>query len=132
MKCISRPPSRLPRVFASFGRISSVISLRDSATERVGSRAAKSMDGSLFVIELPSSVRHHAQTRNAEAARAMLRSTEEAESMDRIAMLKEILAQNPNDAFARYGLAMEHANQGDTATALEEFQPLTTAHPDYH
>ncbi len=51
--------------------------------------------------------------------------------MDKIAMLKEILAQNPNDAFARYGLAMEHANQGDTAAALEEFQQLTTAHPDY-
>ncbi len=29
--------------------------------------------------------------------------------MDKIAMLKEILAQNPDDAFARYGLAMEHA-----------------------
>ena len=51
--------------------------------------------------------------------------------MDKIAMLKEILAQNPKDAFARYGLAMEHANQGDTATALDEFQQLTTAHPDY-
>ena len=51
--------------------------------------------------------------------------------MDKIAMLKEILAQNPTDAFARYGLAMEHANQGDTATALQEFQQLTKAHPDY-
>jgi predicted Zn-dependent protease len=26
---------------------------------------------------------------------------------------------------------MEHANQGDTATALDEFHQLTTAHPDY-
>ena len=51
--------------------------------------------------------------------------------MDKIAMLKEILAQNPNDAFARYGLAMEHANHGDTAAALEQFQQLTTTHPDY-
>ncbi len=39
--------------------------------------------------------------------------------MDKIALLQEILAQNPNDAFARYGLAMEHASQGDTATALD-------------
>src|SRR5258708_792173 len=62
---------------------------------------------------------------------AVLRSSKEPHSMDKIAMLKEILAQNPNDAFARYGLAMEHANQGDTATALDEFQQLTTAHPDY-
>jgi predicted Zn-dependent protease len=52
-------------------------------------------------------------------------------AMDKIALLQEILAQNPNDAFARYGLAMEHASQGDTATALEQFQQLTTAHPDY-
>ena len=51
--------------------------------------------------------------------------------MDKIAMLKEILAQNPTDAFARYGLAMEHANQGDAASALNEFEQLTTAHPDY-
>jgi predicted Zn-dependent protease len=51
--------------------------------------------------------------------------------MDKIAMLKEILGQNPNDAFARYGLAMEHASQGDSAAALEEFQQLTAAHPDY-
>jgi predicted Zn-dependent protease len=51
--------------------------------------------------------------------------------MDKIAMLNEILTQNPNDAFARYGLAMEHANQGDTTTALDEFHKLTAAHPDY-
>lgn len=51
--------------------------------------------------------------------------------MNKIAMLKEILAQNPADTFARYGLAMEHANQGDTALALDEFQQLTTTHPDY-
>lgn len=52
-------------------------------------------------------------------------------AMDKIALLQEILAQNPNDAFARYGLAMEYASQGDTATALDQFQQLTTAHPDY-
>jgi predicted Zn-dependent protease len=61
----------------------------------------------------------------------MLGSSKEALSMDKIAMLKEILSQNPNDAFACYGLAMEHASQGDTITALNEFQQLTTAHPDY-
>ena len=51
--------------------------------------------------------------------------------MDKIAVLKEILAQNPSDAFARYGLAMEYASQGDSDTALNEFQQLTNAHPDY-
>ena len=51
--------------------------------------------------------------------------------MDKIALLTEILAQNPADAFARYGLAMEHANQGQTEAALAEFGRLLAAHPDY-
>ena len=46
-------------------------------------------------------------------------------------MLQEILAQNPNDAFARYGLAMEYANTGKTDTALAEFARLLEANPDY-
>ena len=46
-------------------------------------------------------------------------------------MLKEILAENPNDAFARYGLAMEYANTGDTATALAEYQKIVELNPEY-
>lgn len=46
-------------------------------------------------------------------------------------MLTEILSQNPGDAFARYGLAMEHANQGHTDASLAEFDLLLTTHPDY-
>jgi predicted Zn-dependent protease len=51
--------------------------------------------------------------------------------MDRIATLNEILIENPNDAFARYGLAMEYAKQGQVERAMEEFQRLLTVHPDY-
>ena len=51
--------------------------------------------------------------------------------MDRIAMLNEILAQDSNDAFARYGLAMEYSKLGETERALEEFRKLLSAHPDY-
>jgi tetratricopeptide (TPR) repeat protein len=51
--------------------------------------------------------------------------------MDRVAILQEILSQNPNDAFARYGLALEHSNQGNLELALEEFSKLLSAHPDY-
>lgn len=51
--------------------------------------------------------------------------------MDRIAMLTEVLAQNPSDAFARYGLAMEHSKAGQTEAALEQFQKLLELHPDY-
>jgi len=51
--------------------------------------------------------------------------------MDRVAALTEILAQDPNDAFARYGLAMEYSKAGDVDRALEEFGKLLSAHPDY-
>jgi predicted Zn-dependent protease len=51
--------------------------------------------------------------------------------MDKIAMLKEILAQQPGDAFARYGLAMAYASDGDTSTAVTEFDTLLAQHPDY-
>lgn len=51
--------------------------------------------------------------------------------MDRVAMLNEILAQNPSDAFARYGLAMEYSKSGETDRALAEFGLLLAANPDY-
>ena len=51
--------------------------------------------------------------------------------MNRIAMLTEILEQAPNDAFARYGLALEYSNQGSVERALDEFGKLLAAHPDY-
>lgn len=54
-----------------------------------------------------------------------------AASMDRLAMLNEILSQSPDDAFARYGLAMEYSKTGEIERALEEFGKLLSTHPDY-
>ncbi len=51
--------------------------------------------------------------------------------MDRIAALNEILTQNPNDAFARYGLALEYSKQGDLDRSLAEFSILLKSTPDY-
>ena len=51
--------------------------------------------------------------------------------MDRVAMLNEILTQNPSDTFARYGLAMEYSKSGDVDRAVEEFNKLLAANPDY-
>lgn len=51
--------------------------------------------------------------------------------MDRIAALNDVLTQNPSDAFARYGLAMEYAKQGDLDRSLAEFSILLQASPDY-
>lgn len=51
--------------------------------------------------------------------------------MDRISALNDVLTQNPNDAFARYGLAMEYSKQGDLDRAMAEFSILLEQHPDY-
>lgn len=50
---------------------------------------------------------------------------------NRTEMLTEFLDQNPGDAFARYGLAMEYAKSGDTEKALAQFNQLLQLHPDY-
>jgi predicted Zn-dependent protease len=51
--------------------------------------------------------------------------------MNRIEMLSTFLNQNPNDSFARYGLAVEYANSGETEIALAEFSKLLQINPDY-
>lgn len=51
--------------------------------------------------------------------------------MDRAAALRQFLEDNPNDSFARYGLAMEHVRAGNAETALEEFKKLVEINPEY-
>lgn len=51
--------------------------------------------------------------------------------MNRLEMLTQFLEQNPNDAFARYGLAMEYSRLGQAETALQQFHQLLQVHPDY-
>jgi tetratricopeptide (TPR) repeat protein len=51
--------------------------------------------------------------------------------MDRIAVLTEILQQNPTDAFARYGLAMAYAAEDKTEEALREYGTAIENAPDY-
>lgn len=46
-------------------------------------------------------------------------------------MLEEFVTAKPDDAFARYGLAMECANSGDTSAAEEHFKALLAANPNY-
>lgn len=42
-----------------------------------------------------------------------------------------MVAQNPTDAFARYGLAMECVNAGDLEQAVAEFHELLAHNPNY-
>ncbi len=50
---------------------------------------------------------------------------------NRLEVLKTMLAQNPNDSFARYGLAMEYGNTGQLEQAMEEYRALLAANPNY-
>ena len=51
--------------------------------------------------------------------------------MDKIAALTEILTQNPNEPFARYGLALAYASEGRQSEALAEFDQIIQRTPDY-
>ena len=51
--------------------------------------------------------------------------------MDKIAALSQILEGNPTDAFARYGLAIAYAADGNDEQALTEYGTILTHTPDY-
>ncbi len=51
--------------------------------------------------------------------------------MDRLGMLQELLAQDPNNQLARYGLAMEYSGKGDVDASVAEFRKLIEINPDY-
>jgi Tfp pilus assembly protein PilF len=46
-------------------------------------------------------------------------------------MLEEFVAKKPDDAFSRYGLAMECMNSGDPAAADGHFRALIERNADY-
>jgi len=50
---------------------------------------------------------------------------------NRLEILLNMVANNPQDSFARYGLAMEYANSGDLERAVAEYRTLIGFNPDY-
>ena len=51
--------------------------------------------------------------------------------MDKVAGLREILALDPKNSFARYGVAMELASRGEISLSIAEFDHLLANDPDY-
>jgi len=45
--------------------------------------------------------------------------------------LEEMLAEDPHDAFLRYGLAMEYVGEGKDEEAVRQFREMFTITPDY-
>jgi predicted Zn-dependent protease len=56
-------------------------------------------------------------------------TTEQKKSRRQI--LEEFVAKSPNDAFSRYGLALECMNNGDPASADTHFRALLQNNADY-
>ncbi len=50
---------------------------------------------------------------------------------NRMEVLRAMVAQNPGDAFARYGLAMEYVKSGNLEQAVTEFRALLEHNPNY-
>ena len=50
---------------------------------------------------------------------------------NRLEILMSMVAKNPQDSFARYGLAMEYAQAGDLERAIAEYKTLIGFNPDY-
>ncbi len=51
--------------------------------------------------------------------------------MNRLETLRAMLVQDPANTFARYGLAMEFANQGQLEEAVAEYRALLDKDPNY-
>jgi tetratricopeptide (TPR) repeat protein len=49
----------------------------------------------------------------------------------RIEILNQLLASNPSNTFARYGLAMEYVKSGDLERAVQEFEAVLATDPAY-
>lgn len=51
--------------------------------------------------------------------------------MTRLEQLQAFLSEEPNDPFLKYAIATEYKSMNDLEKALETFQSLIEAHPDY-
>jgi Tfp pilus assembly protein PilF len=50
---------------------------------------------------------------------------------NRLEMLKQMLVDDPQNTFARYGLAMEYVTAGELETAVSEFKKLLSVDDKY-
>ena len=50
---------------------------------------------------------------------------------NRLESLQQMIAGDPSNVFARYGLALEYANRGNLSQAVEEFRTLLQSDENY-
>ena len=73
----------------------------------------------------------NARRRTEQCKNRQDKNRQEQRTMDKLAGLREILALDAKNSFARYGVAMELTARGDVTGALEEFDTLLRDDPDY-
>jgi hypothetical protein len=129
-KCITCPPNNFPSGLVCAGNTTSVISERDALTGFAGNTESSGR------IDLPccfdNFIRPHATT----CANTAFHSYTTVANMPdqkktRRQVLEEFVQKSPNDAFSRYGLAMECAGNGDTSAAITHYAQLIEQHSDY-
>jgi tetratricopeptide (TPR) repeat protein len=65
------------------------------------------------------------------APRCVVREDILDQTNPRLDTLRRLLADNPANTFARYGLAMEHVRSGDLDGAVQEFEAVIVTDPKY-
>lgn len=61
----------------------------------------------------------------------MSESNSQDRSALRIAMLKQYLAEDPDDEFSQYALALEYEKNGNLTDAIAQLQMVLDRNPDY-
>src|SRR5258708_32170684 len=125
----STPPRSFPKGFVCAGRTISVISDREALTGFPGSSVSSFCLLPFFcLIRTPCS---RAILDVTDGTRIIRDDPMPEQKKTRRQMLEEFLAKQPDDAFSRYGLALECMNTGDLAAADTHFRALLERHADY-
>src|SRR5713226_6663676 len=128
-RCITCPPRSLPSAFFCARRTISVISERDALTGFPGSSVSGTCLLPFFrFIRTP---RSGANLDAAGATRIIRDDPMSEQKKTRRQLLEDFVAKKPDDAFSRYGLAMECMNSGDPAAADTHFRALLERDADY-
>src|ERR1700722_9738491 len=122
-RCITCLPSSFPSALVCAGSTPSAISERDALT---GFPATPEF--SAFFCTLPFIAVLFNAIGKPLAQRYNTRRAMTEQKKSRRQMLEEFVAKQPNDAFSRYGLAMECMNAGDPAAADQHFRALLQNH----
>jgi hypothetical protein len=127
--------SRTAAAGADLGDVSGVVEIALVVTAAVGNgmlAESERPERSLF-LHGPSTLSeaNASRHRHDRIDRSIQESCTLSEPTDRLAKMLAYVASRPDEAFPRYGLAMEYVKLGRLDDAHSQFQELRRRHPDY-